>query len=119
MISDINGASGQEIIAAILKGERDPWKLADLKDCRIQASQEEVARSLEGNWREDVLFELQQAVDSYHFVHRQIQECDRKLEHYLAGLPTRMLDIPAQPEGTPEATPKKKKKMVTSLIGAF
>ena len=37
---------------------------------------------LEGNWREDVLFELQQAVDSYHFAHRQMQECDRKLEGY-------------------------------------
>ena len=110
MISDINGASGQEIIAAILKGERDPWKLADLKDCRIQASQEEVARSLEGNWREDVLFELEQAVDSYHFVHRQIQECDRKLEHYLAGLPTRMLDIPAQPEGTRRPRQRRRKK---------
>jgi transposase len=106
VISDINGLSGQEIIAAILRGERNPWKLADLKDYRVRASREEVVRSLEGNWREDVLFELQQAVDSYHFAHRQIQECDRKLEHYLASLPARTLDIPAQ-----EATTKKKKKM--------
>jgi hypothetical protein len=69
-----------------------------------------VARSLEGNWREDVLFELQQAVDSYHFAHRQMQECDRKLEGYLASLPARMLDIPVQPEDTQAATPKKKTK---------
>ena len=110
VLSDINGLSGQEIIAAILQGERDPWKLADLKDYRVRASREEVARSLEGNWREDVLFELQQAVDSYHFAHRQMQECDRKLEGYLARLPARMLDIPAQPEGAPAATPKKKTK---------
>jgi hypothetical protein len=61
------GLSGQEIIAAILQGERDPGKLADLKDYRVRASREEVARSLEGNWREDMLFELQQAVDGYHF----------------------------------------------------
>jgi transposase len=111
VISDINGVSGQLIIAAILKGERDPWKLADLKDYRIQASQEEVARSLEGNWREDVLFELQQAVDSYQFAHRQMQECDRKLEAYLASLPTRTLDIPAQPESAQAASLKKKKKV--------
>jgi transposase len=111
VISDINGVSGQEIIAAILRGERDPWKLADLKDYRVRASREEVARSLEGNWREDVLFELQQAVDSYHFVHRQIQECDRQLENYLASLPARTLDISARPEGAQEATTKKKKKM--------
>jgi transposase len=47
VISDINGLSGQEIIAAILQGERDPWKLADLKHYRVRASREEVARSLE------------------------------------------------------------------------
>jgi transposase len=109
VISDIHGVSGQAIIAAILKGERDPYKLADLRDYRVRASREEVARSLEGNWREDVLFELQQAVNSYHFVHQQMQECDWKLERYLASLPTRILDVPAQPEGAPAATKKKKK----------
>src|SRR5713101_9131803 len=108
VISDIHGVSGQAIIGAILKGERDPYQLADLKDYRVKASREEVARSLEGNWREDVLFELQQAVDSYHFAHRQMQACDRKLEDYLASLPARMLDIPAQPEDSQAATPKKK-----------
>ena len=110
VISDIFGVSGQAIIGAILKGERDPYKLADLKDYRVKASREEVARSLEGNWREDVLFELQQAVNSYQFVHQQMQESDRKLECYLASLPTRILDVPAQPEGAPAATPKKKKR---------
>ncbi len=117
VISDINGVSGQEIIAAILKGERDPWKLADLKDYRVRASREEVARSLEGNWREDVLFELQQAVDSYHFAHRQMQACDRKLEDYLASLPARMLEIPAQPEGAQAATPKKNRKKAKKPTG--
>ncbi len=49
-ISDISGVSGQAIIAAILQGERDAYKLAELADYRIKASREEVARSLEGNW---------------------------------------------------------------------
>src|ERR1019366_4346311 len=89
VISDISGVSGQAIIGAILKGQRDPYQLADLKHERVQASREEVARSLEGNWREDVLFELQQAVDRYQFAHQQMRECDRKLEGYLASLPTR------------------------------
>jgi transposase len=110
VISDISGASGQAIISAVLKGERDPHKLADLADYRIKASREEVARSLEGNWRADVLFELQQAVDSHHFAHRQMQECDEKLTLYLASLPTRMLDIPAQSEGAPETAVQKRKK---------
>src|ERR1700689_684372 len=110
VISDVSGVSGQAIITAVLKGERDPYKLADLADYRVKASREEVARSLEGNGREDVLFELQQAVNSYPFVHQQMQECDPKLELYLGSLPTRILDVPAQPEGAPAGTPQKKKK---------
>jgi len=107
VISDISGVSGQAIIKGILQGERDLYKLADKKDYRVQASREEIVRSLEGNYREDVLFELQQAVDSYHFAHRQMQECDRKLARYLAELPTRTLEAAARPEDV-AAEPKKK-----------
>jgi len=110
VISDISGASGQAIITAVLKGERDPFKLADLADYRVRASREEVARSLEGNWRADVLFELQQAVDSYHFAHRQMLECDEQLTLYLASLPARTLDIPARTEGAPETAVQKRKR---------
>jgi transposase len=88
-ISDISGTSGQAIIRSILAGERNPQKLAQLCDQRIQASEEEVARSLEGNWQEDQLFELQHAVDEYDFRLKQIAECDSKLEAYLAVLPAR------------------------------
>jgi transposase len=110
VISDISGDSGQAIISAVVKGERDPYKLADLADYRVKASREEVARSLEGNWRSDVLFELQQAVDSYHFAHRQMQECDDKLSLYLASLPARMLEIPAPSKGSLVETAVQKRK---------
>jgi len=110
VISDISGVSGQAIIAAILNGERDPYKLADFKHERVQASREEVARSLEGNWRADVLFELQQAVDSYQFAHRQMQECDAKLESYLAMLPSRVIQFADQPDLQPGALAPKTKK---------
>lgn len=91
-ISDISGVSGMAILHAILEGERDAWKLAKLRDKRIQASEEEVAHSLEGNWREDVLFELKQVMDSYEFLHKQIRECDEQLQKYLAVLPDREAD---------------------------
>ena len=110
VISDISGVSGQAIIAAILKGERDAYKLADLKHERVQASREEVARSLEGHWRPDVLFELQQAVDGYQFAHRQMRECDAKLEAYLALLPTRVIQIADQPNLQPAAVGAEAKK---------
>ncbi len=69
-ISDLSGTTGLAIIRAILTGERNPEKLAKLRDWRIKASQEEVARSLEGNWREDLLFELRQSVDAYDFIQK-------------------------------------------------
>ena len=87
-LSDISGVSGQAIIRAVLKGERDAKVLAKLRDPRCQASEEEIVQSLQGNWKEDVLFELQQAVDAYDFYQRQMQQCDQQLRRYMAALPT-------------------------------
>jgi len=111
-ISDLSGVTGLAIVRAILAGERDPQQLAKLRDRRIQASQEEVAHTLEGNWREDVLFELQQAVDTYDFLQRQVAACDLQLQKYMAALPGR--EAPgAQPAAgtsvTVEAGPKGRK----------
>ena len=64
-------------------GERDPHKLALFRDPRVKASKEEIARSLEGNWQEDLLFVLKQEHDGYQFCQKQMAECDRQLDHYL------------------------------------
>ena len=56
-ITDLSGQTGMAILRAIVGGERNPWTLAKLRDKRIQASEDEIAHSLQGNWREDVLFE--------------------------------------------------------------
>lgn len=100
-ISDVSGVTGQAIIRAILRGERDPYQLADLKDYRIQASREEIARSLEGTWREDMLFELQQVVARYDFCQQQIQQCDQRLQALLGEFPSR----PAMPAKAEETKP--------------
>ena len=95
-ISDVGGVTGLAIIRAILKGQRDPWELAKLRDRRIQASEEEVARSLEGHWREDVFFELGQVVEGYDFYRKQITACDQQLQKYLAVLPERVSAAPGE-----------------------
>jgi hypothetical protein len=64
VISDLGGLTGQLIVRAIVRGERDPQKLAALRDRRMQASPEEVAKSLEGNWRPELLFLVKQEVDA-------------------------------------------------------
>ncbi len=67
MLNDVSGMTGQAIVKAILAGERDPYQLAALRNWRVKASEEEIARSLEGNWQEDLLFVLQQEQDGYKF----------------------------------------------------
>src|SRR6266478_3586941 len=83
VLSDVSGMTGQTIIKAILEGERDPHKLAAFRDPRVKASEEEIARSLEGNWQGDLLFVLQQEQDGYEFCQKQMAECDQRLEQYL------------------------------------
>ena len=85
VISDISGLTGQAIIRSIVAGERDSQKLAALCHSRIHASQEEVAKSLEGNWRPELLFVLQQEVEMYDTYQRRVTECDEQLQKHLAN----------------------------------
>jgi transposase len=112
-ISDISGATGQAIIRSILNGERDPWRLAKLRDRRIKATEEEIARSLEGNWRDDMLFELKQVVDAYDFIQKQIAECDQRLQSLLAALPQRQVrgtEVQAEVPSRESVNRKQKRK---------
>jgi transposase len=83
VLSEVSGVTGQAIIQAILAGERDPRKLAAFRDKRVKAREEEIARSLEGNWQEDLLFMLKQEQDGYEFCQKQMNECDERLQQYL------------------------------------
>ena len=83
VLSDVSGMTGQAIIKAILGGERDPHKLAALRDLRVKASEEQIAQSLEGNWQPDLLFLLKQEQDGYEFCQKQMAECDHQLAQYL------------------------------------
>ena len=85
VISDVSGLTGQTIVRAIVAGERDPVKLAGLSHPGIQASREEVAKSLEGNWRPELLFVLQQEVEMYDTYQLRINECDQQLQKQLAS----------------------------------
>ncbi|MGA7215416.1 MAG: hypothetical protein WBX20_14535 [Terrimicrobiaceae bacterium] len=54
VISDIVGESGMRILEAILAGERNPEALARFCNTRIRVSRQTVAKSLHGNWREEL-----------------------------------------------------------------
>ena len=116
MISDLSGVTGQKIVRAIVAGERDPHELAKLRDARIQASHEEIAKSLEGNWRPELVFVLQQEVDLYDTFQKRIAECDQQLQKHLATFADNR--NPVQP-ASPKGEIKKKKKKPTQNAPAF
>jgi len=86
VISDVVGETGQKILRAILGGERDGYVLAAMKNGRIHASEEEIAKSLQGNWRAEHLFELKQAMAGFDFIGSQIAEADHEIEQQLQRL---------------------------------
>jgi transposase len=86
VIADITGVTGMRILTAILDGERDPLVLAQLKDYRVKRSTETIAKSLEGDWREEHLFALRQEFELYEIYRHKINECDQKTLAYLTTL---------------------------------
>jgi hypothetical protein len=84
VLSDICGKSGQLIIQSIIAGERDPKELIRHVDKQVKASENDIIKSLTGNWREENVFELKQAYELYLIFKDKIRECDEQIEKVLA-----------------------------------
>jgi transposase len=104
VITDISGVTGMAILNAILGGERDRYKLAALADPHVQASKKEIAKSLEGNWRPELLFVLRQQMQTYITYQKRIEECDEALAAQL-----RTMEDQTEPGSKPQ-TPKAGKR---------
>jgi len=109
VISDLSGVTGQKIVRASVAGTRDPRKLAELSDPRIQASKEEIAKCLEGNWRQELLFVLQQEIEMYDTYQQRIVECDQQLQKHLTSFANTVAPQ-VKTEKTQKKTPKQKNK---------
>jgi transposase len=96
VLSDLAGTSGLAILDAILAGERDPARLAKLRDPRVKATEATIAKALVGDWRAEHLFTLRQARASYRHCQTLIGECDAEIERHLAAL---------RSQGDPAQTP--------------
>ena len=79
VLADIMGVTGQKILRAIIDGERDPQCLASFRHRRVKASADTIAASLEGTWREEHLFALEQAMLRYDFFEQQIEDCEARI----------------------------------------
>jgi hypothetical protein len=80
VLSDLTGQTGQHIIKAILRGVRDPQKLARLRHGRCHASEAVIAQALTGSYRDEHLFALRQAFQAWQFYQKQIADCDCQIE---------------------------------------
>jgi transposase len=85
VVSDIVGQTGMKIIKDIVRGVRDPLRLARHRHERCQATEAEIAGALYGNWREEHLFALEQAVQMYESYQRQLRACEKRIEACLRG----------------------------------
>lgn len=117
VFSDLDGASAQAIITSILEGERDPYKLAALRDRRCRADLETVVAALEGNYREDYLFVLKQSQSLWQSHQAAIAECDERIAAVAAAIQTPPPG-PQEPGDPPPVREKKSKNAPLSNLCA-
>jgi transposase len=86
IISDITGRTGQDIIKAILRGVRDPAKLAKFRQEKCHASEAEIAQALTGTYRDEHLFALRQAHQAWEFYQKQRNQVDVQIAQQLARM---------------------------------
>lgn len=86
ILSDITGVTGMAILRDIAGGERDPARLVRHRSERCRASRAVFVASLTGNYRNEHVFALRQAIDLYDVYQQKLQECDAAIEAQLASL---------------------------------
>ena len=106
VISDLTGVTGLAIVDAILAGERNAAKLAALRDHRIKASLQTIAKSLVGDYRPEHLFTLRQALAAYRHYQQLMGECDTEIQKLLAEFDSQ-IDPIAHPLSAPKSSHRK------------
>ena len=105
VISDVSGETGLRIIDAILAGERDPQRLASLKDWRIRATTRQLAQALTGHWKDEQLFALEQARLSYAHYQEQILQCEERIQQQLRAVQSRLPEQPSLSDPAAQQVP--------------
>lgn len=108
VISDLTGVTGLAIVDAIVAGERDPAKLAQLRDRRIQADEPTIRKSLRGHWKTEHLFTLQQSRKLYGECLKHIAQCDQEIRNLLPEIEPP--ENPGDPSLSAADPPSKKSK---------
>jgi transposase len=97
VVEDITGHTGLRIIRAILAGERDPIRLASLRDRRCKRSVAEIATALDGRYRDEHLLELRCCFHLWEQYLAMIVEVDRAIAAQLQRL-KKTTELPPLPK---------------------
>jgi transposase len=98
VISDIMGMSGRAMIEAIIRGEQDPERLADLSQGRLKANRAAVVAALHGRVTTHHRFLLQLHLTQIDALERAVREVEARLGDALAPFQAaldRLMTIPA------------------------
>ena len=111
-LNDITGVSGMAILQAIVAGERDGKTLSSLVNNRVRKSKEEIADSLQGQWKAEQLYILKDELESFQHYQIRIANCDKQIEILLQQITegiaaTRKAESPATENISPEDPVKK------------
>jgi transposase len=118
VLTDVMGMTGQLIIRDIVAGERDPKALARHRNGRVKASAEEITKALTGNWRDEHLFVLRQALAMYDDIAGHLTECDAKLQTLLTELGQTKVDLGRTPRaGTKSRTEFDARQILANWAG--
>jgi hypothetical protein len=94
VLEDITGVTGAAILRAIVAGERDPVKLAQLRNPACKSSKETIAQALTGDWKVEQLFILKQSLEIYDYYTQQVAACDTQIEKQYTLMKPRW-DVPS------------------------
>jgi hypothetical protein len=97
-VTDTQGVTGMRILRAIVGGERDPGKLAQLRDPGCRQSEQQIAEFLTGHWRSDHLFNLEQSLLMYDTIAERIAAHEQEIQQRMERLtPPQRKDAEAPP----------------------
>ena len=74
------------IIRAIVAGERDPRRLAAMRDTRTKANEQTIAKALEGDYRREHVFALKQSLELVDFYEKEIGDVDQQIALHIQSL---------------------------------
>jgi transposase len=118
VISDITGVTGLAIVDAVLAGEREPKVLAKLRNHRIKATEETIAKSLVGDYRSEHLFTLKQSVAAYRSYQSMIGDCDGEIRRGLEEMDAKN-EVPPEtgPAARPDVSPFQLSEELERILG--